>query len=102
MLLIPYLDNITLSNVDDSPQTFPTVQSIDGSIHLKTVISIAWDPFLQFHLIQPLECVGDEGLQGHLPPHDSLHQLGHLRPRLPSPKCSSLSVPAGDQLERSG
>ena len=30
------------------------------------------------YLVQPLEGVGDEGLQGHLPPHHCLHQLGHL------------------------
>ena len=30
-----YLDNVTLSNVDDSSQAFSTVQGINGSIHLK-------------------------------------------------------------------
>ena len=30
-----YLDNVTLSNVDDSSQTLSAVESIDGSIHLE-------------------------------------------------------------------
>ena len=30
-----YLDNVTLSNVDDGSQTLSAVESIDGSIHLK-------------------------------------------------------------------
>ena len=30
-----YLDNVTLSNVDDSSQAFSAKQGINGSIHLK-------------------------------------------------------------------
>merc|ERR1719204_1770699 len=78
------LGNITLSDVDDGSQTLSAVESIDGSIHL----------------VQALECVGDEGFQGHLSPHHSLHQLRHLRPRLPASKGSALPVPSSDKLER--